>query len=80
MQKPKNHSCGNSGAAGCPFYLARNDHEIHCEGVIPDSKIISRFTTRTACKMQLHIYCCEHYPSCEIYRMLMSEKYPEDDE
>ena len=80
MPKPETHSCGNSGAAACPFYLARNEREIHCEGFFPDSKLISRFRCRTSCNLQHDVFCCEHFECCEVYRMLMAEKYPEEDE
>lgn len=79
MPNPENHSCGNSGAAACPFYLARNEREIHCEGVFPDSKMVSRFRTRTGCLMQLNTYCCDRFRYCEVYRMLMAEKYADQE-
>lgn len=79
MPRPENYSTGTggSGAVACPFYLARSDHELHCEGAIPDSKIINRFPRRADCSFQLNTYCCEHFRCCEIYRMLMREKYRE---
>lgn len=80
MPKPENHSCGNSGAAQCPFYRARSEREVHCEGLLPESIAISRFRSRTDCKQQLSIFCCGRFQYCEMYRALMAEKYSDTED
>lgn len=80
MPRPENHSCGNSGAAQCPFYRARSEREVHCEGLLPESIAIHRFRSRTDCKQQLTIYCCEHFRQCEVYRSIMAEKYSDSED
>lgn len=78
--KPEQPSeTSGTGAITCPFFLAHSAHEIHCEGIVDDSRIILRF--RQACdkKRQLRIFCSDHFKNCEIYRTLMRDKYGEEE-
>ena len=60
----------------CPFYC-RDDGKksLTCEGIVEDSSITWKFQKRENFKQQLHVFCCEYYKNCEIYRMLMENKY-----
>ena len=63
----------------CPFFkfddIGRN--RIVCEGIIDESLVALIFSRREDYNTQMNVFCCEHYPKCEVYRMLM-EKYEED--
>jgi predicted metal-binding transcription factor (methanogenesis marker protein 9) len=37
------------------------------------------FRRRNDYDTQLGVFCCEHYKKCEIYRMLMENKYDEEE-
>lgn len=43
------------------------------------SKLITRYCRSGDKDKQCQIYCCEMFSYCEIYRMLMREKYDEED-
>ena len=65
--------------AQCPFF--RSDVEkqkrINCEGIVDRCTLALTFDRKKDYKLQLNVFCCEHYKKCEIYNMLM-EKYEED--
>lgn len=61
----------------CPFYKRDDPTNIICEGIAEDSWLITRFRYKAGRDQQMRIFCCEHYKNCEIYRMLMEEKYGE---
>ena len=64
----------------CPFYR-RDDvklRRISCEGVVEKSVISTTFRRRDDFMTQVETFCCKHYDKCEIYRMLMREKYAEE--
>jgi hypothetical protein len=58
----------------CPFYLNKNGdkNRIKCEGIIEGTVI--GLTFEGSKKWYIRSFCCEHYDSCRIYRMLL-EKY-----
>lgn len=65
----------------CPFYLrddAKN-RRISCEGVVDRSVISITYRRRDDYLQQIDTYCCKHYKKCEVYRMLMDNKYKEDE-
>lgn len=68
--------------ATCPFY--KNDdmgaRSIVCEGIVDKSSILLRFSRTDDYRIQMEVFCCQHYEKCEIYRMLMENKYEEDEE
>lgn len=60
----------------CPFYkVDDNKRSITCEGIIDGSHITLSYRRSRDQRQQLEIFCCEHYKKCEIYRMLMRDKY-----
>lgn len=67
--------------AKCPFYCS-DDHQrrrIICEGIVDKSTLALTFRRRCDYDTQLGVFCCEHYKNCEIYRMLMENKYDEEE-
>lgn len=64
---------------GCPFYKYDDGRRrITCEGIVDKSSLAQIFRTRTDFDNQITVFCCQHYSKCEIYRMLMENKYAED--
>lgn len=68
----------------CPFYQydetlkkARVRH-IVCEGLIDGSSLVLNYKFKKDFKIQLETFCCKHFARCEIYRMLMDTKYPDE--
>lgn len=63
--------------AKCPFYKSNNKYIISCEGLTDYSNITLNYRFFTDKKIQFDSFCCKNYQNCEIYRMLMKEKYQE---
>ena len=62
----------------CPFYKYDDGwRRITCEGVMDDTSLAMIFHRREDYNIQLSVFCCEHYKKCELYRMLMENKYEE---
>jgi hypothetical protein len=64
----------------CPFF--QNDdgrRRINCEGITDQSITAVIFRTRGGYGTQIRVFCCENYKKCEIYRMLMANKYDEEE-
>lgn len=62
----------------CPFYKCDDGkRKITCEGIIDDSSLTLVFHGREDYEKQINVFCCKHYPKCEVYRLLM-EKYKEE--
>lgn len=63
----------------CPFYLFGGRKSIGCEGITDDC--FTRLVFKTEEKKEAHerTFCDEKFKYCEIYRMLIREKYEEDD-
>ena len=64
---------------GCPFY--KNDdgsNKIKCEGLVDNSTIGLSFQRPRDFRRQMEVFCCDRYICCEIYRMLMDNKYEEE--
>ena len=65
----------------CPFYKYDDSQakRIVCEGVIDESWLALNYHRKKDYDTQLSVFCCEYYKKCEIYRMLMENKYDEED-
>lgn len=65
----------------CPFFRTQNSQarRIGCEGLLPRSTIIHTFLRQGEYNAFLSQYCAAHYRQCPYYRILMKEKY-EDNE
>ena len=66
---------------GCPFYRYDDARKmtVACEGVTDGSIIMQRYTRKMDWECQIRTFCCQHWARCEIYRMLMENKYEEED-
>ena len=63
----------------CPFYrFDDKKRSITCEGIIDRSHITLSYQNGRDQRKQLEVFCCEPYKKCEIYRMLMRDKYDMD--
>lgn len=64
----------------CPFYRQDDGRSrIHCEWMIPNSTVSINFQRRPDFRTQMKTFCCDKYKNCEIFRMLMENKYEEED-
>ena len=65
----------------CPFYRSDDGKRkrIACEGIVARSTLATTFFKRADYDTQLSVFCCEHYKKCEIYRMIMENKYSEEE-
>ena len=66
--------------AQCPFFRSDSgpQRRINCEGIVDKSTLALTFQRKRDYEKQLSIFCCEYYKNCEIYRMLMENKYDEE--
>ena len=65
---------------GCPFFKYDDGQRtVACEGVTDGSIILQRYSKKKDWECQVRTFCCEHWVKCEIYRMLMENKYEEED-
>ena len=64
----------------CPFYIHDEGRKrIVCEGIIYPSNISQSFGRQVDFERHITTFCSEHYKKCEIYQMLMSSKYEDED-
>jgi hypothetical protein len=61
----------------CPFYIKDDAIKITCEGFVQGSFLTMRFPNKEEKLKQRKIFCEKGYKCCEIYRMLISDKYQE---
>ena len=62
----------------CEFYRYDDGkRRITCEGLVDDSSTALIFHKKEDFERQFTVFCCEHCSKCEIYRMLMENKYNE---
>lgn len=64
----------------CPFFKYDDGKQrITCEGIIEGSSLAQIFHTKSDYETQIDVFCCNHYQKCEIHRMLMENKYDEEE-
>lgn len=64
----------------CPFYQTDDGkRRVICEGFTDGCTIALNYRRRADLQTQLSIFCAEHFANCEVYRMLMQEKYKEEE-
>lgn len=68
----------NKNPPQCPFFLFAGRKSVGCEGITEDCFVRLVFKSEEKTKEHKEIFCEERYKNCEIYRMLMREKYEED--
>lgn len=63
----------------CPFYKSDDGRgRITCEGLIDQSSLTLSYRQRGDYEIQIGVFCSGCYDRCEVYRMLMENKYEED--
>lgn len=62
----------------CPFFRLHGDREIRCEGIMEDTVTALLFRSPQTKRFFLRTYCAGRCKACEIYRMLMDNKYTDD--
>ena len=61
---------------GCPFYKFDDGRSrVNCEGIVENSTLALIFHKRADYEQQMELFCCQYYQKCEVYRMLMENKY-----
>lgn len=64
----------------CPFYRFDDGKiSIGCEGVTGGSRLTLHFQKRQEWMQQMQIFCECRYECCEVYRIIMEARYPDDD-
>ena len=71
-------STAGTGDIKCPFFVAHNDSEIVCEGMIDGCRSCMRFRETTRKKFHQETYCEKEYTRCEMYCSILHWKWPED--
>lgn len=61
----------------CPFFKGHGAVEIRCEGPFDGVNVRLMFENKAEKTKQKEIFCHEAYKRCEVYRCVMSNKYPE---
>ena len=63
----------------CPFYKYLRNRGVFCdlEKVENIEFVTLSFETKKKCEEYMRQRCCEEYRECQIYRILMKEKYPD---
>lgn len=52
---------------------------MRCEGPFDDCLSISlRMRDKESCLLHMKLFCMARYERCEVYRMVMAAKYPDD--
>lgn len=62
----------------CPFFESHSEKEICCEGIMEGCRHVMVFEDRNTKRFFSRVYCKDQYGKCEYYRMLMQEKYEEE--
>lgn len=64
----------------CPFFKQDDDDKrrIVCEGLVDDSSLTLSYIYSKDYRSQMDIFCCGAFESCEVFRMLIRDKYEEE--
>lgn len=71
-------STSGTGDIKCPFFVAHNDGEIVCEGLIEDCRCIMRFRQQEKKTFHQETFCEDQYKRCEMYISIQHWKWPEE--
>ena len=65
----------------CPFYRydKQTERKITCEGVQNDSTQAQTWKNGKQMDKYLEKYCCGQFEDCAIHRLLMQEKYKDEE-
>lgn len=62
----------------CPFFRLHGQKQIRCEGIMDGTATAIVFRSAERKKFFVRTYCEKNCQACEIYRMLMREKYNDE--
>ena len=77
-EKRRPSSTSGSGDIRCPFFVAHNDNEIVCEGLIDGCRTCLRFKRTDAKRFHQETFCENQYKRCELYCSVRHWQWPED--
>lgn len=60
-------STAGTGDIRCPFFVAHNEQEIVCEGMIDGCRSCLRFRETAGKKFHQETYCEKEYKRCEMF-------------
>lgn len=65
---------------GCPFYRSMEretsrKYRVSCEGPSERGTMSMEMFSLADLDTQVRVFCCENWKKCEVYRLLMTEKY-----
>ena len=64
----------------CPFYRYDDgEKRIVCEGLTDPSTLSQRFGKKKLFEQYMEHYCFRHCKDCEIFRLLLRVKYPDEE-
>jgi len=63
-------STAGSSRILCPYWVAHSRHEIHCDWVEDESRLILRYKHSRDRQRQEDVFCAGKWDHCEICRML----------
>ncbi|MBO4854077.1 MAG: hypothetical protein J5482_02880 [Oscillospiraceae bacterium] len=62
----------------CPFWRGDRQEVVGCEGPFDGSGVQLTFESHGRQRRHMETFCCHHYEKCEVYRMVVEAKYPEE--
>ena len=71
-------STAGTGDIRCPFFVAHDDREIVCEGLIDGCRSCMRFRESAGKKFHQGNYCEGDFRRCEMYISIRHWKWPEE--
>ena len=71
-------STSGPGDIKCPFFVAHNDIEIMCEGLIDGCRSCMRFQEAEGKQFHQETYCENGYKRCEMFQSIQHWKWPEE--
>ena len=71
-------STAGTGDIRCPFFVAHNDYQIVCEGLIDSCRSVMRFRNTAGKKFHQETYCEKEYERCEMYLSIMHWRWTDE--
>lgn len=72
-------STSGTGDIRCPYFVAHNDGEIVCEGLIEGCRSCMRFRKPEGKTFHQETFCENQFQRCEMYLSIQHWKWPEED-
>ena len=61
----------------CPLWRGNEARRIGCEAPFDGATILLQQGEKNT-RRHMEIFCCKRYENCEIFRMVIENKYPEE--